>query len=358
MKTKHIFFKVNLEGNGVFNRNDKAVLWNEKRLGFCLFDEIHRNVLVAKKRLVKTKTESAENGSERLVPQVFVSSNCIRDLIFSYDSGGDCLQTAINYCPAGDRNLLYGTFEGLVRGYVHAETSTKRKSPLSVTDARQVGGSELTLEVQTTKGPRDENSLVYAETLGDVSYEAVGFLDLSELSFVSCSDIFDRRAVDVDRVEDFKAAVAVSSKCKETLGLGYFCKSTSSSILAEYGIKMSKNHVSALAIETLSRVLGIFGTRRGGYIKAVSVDVELILEDGDRKKLGNFTDKATLGDSIRKGLESHEPWSSYVEALPGAQKRTEELQHLYNEKINTKRNKTKTKTPAKSKNLVDGEESN
>lgn len=325
MRTKHIEFVIKLRGSGVFNRNTNEIARLEKARGLTLYDRIYDNVLVAKKRL-----EKGDNGSG-VKAVLFISSNCMRDLIFSQDIGGECLQTAINYCPAADRNVLYGTFEGLVRGYLFADKSedgtVKRKSPLTITEARQISGSEVTVEVQTTKGPRDDKSLVFAESVGEIEYESIGFIDLSELGFVSGSEIFDRRAFDLDYTDVFRGAVAntVGNKISAVNEAKYYVKTTSSSLLAEIGIKMNDEQVSALAVEAINRITRIFGRRRNAYVESKATTLSLILEDGTRRTIGSFEDPTKACSILREAMVKHPPWSAYAEASDEATSRSKAL---------------------------------
>lgn len=305
---------IELDGQGVVNFNDgKDAAWREKERGYSPFSKINGNVKVAKKHLIAGV--DAE-GKATVTPEVFISSNKVRNMVFSDGANSDSLQTAINYSPKPIRNFLYGTAEALTRGWTATsggESAGLRKSAVCIPDARQVAGALPSIEVQTTSGFKDSNSLTYVEQVGSIKYQVrKAAIDLSELSFLSGSDVMNRRGFDLDHVEIFRDSLKKTFG-SEVASLDYYTRTTSSSIVGEIGIKLNEEQVTRLVRFLFEKIAQARVYNRSAYAEVVKISPTLILEDNSKIVLGDLSPDEVVGKVI-SALNKNPPLSSYEKA--------------------------------------------
>jgi len=182
----------------------------------------------------------------------------------------------------------------------------KRKSAYAITSAVESGGALPTLEACSSSGQRDDTSFFMKEQVGKTEYVAEGFIDLSELGFISMSRLHDRLAVDEGDEQEFRRELGKNLKATHTKlkakgyklpeldedvpEPNYYLKSTEQALnISEKGIRLKPSQVVLLVYELLDKMLGINIVKsQSGYartqflkVKAVSdVFADLTTDDG------------------------------------------------------------------------------
>jgi hypothetical protein len=281
MKVKHVNFSLKLEGNGISNYDsgDQKYLWNrESKSGFKnKFTSADNNNMYAKKHYFRN-----ENGE--LEYKIKISSDCLRNAIFS----GDAIATNPSISHHSVLlNSFIGSTLGLVRGYMFAsKTMTfKRKSPLTITSAIQTNNAESYMEFFSRSGAKKvgddsgekDTTIFNKETIGEITYEAKGFLNIQALEFLSADPIFDRFSFNSDDFSVLKTFLTNNLPNFDS-ELGYYNLKTSAIDVAEYGIKLNSDNVKFLIKEALKRILKINIVRSGSYVKTSGLTIELVYD--------------------------------------------------------------------------------
>jgi hypothetical protein len=281
MKVKHVNFKIELEGNGIVNYDsgDQKYLWNResKEGNKNKFTSADNNNMYAKKHYFRK-----EDGS--LDYKIKISSDALRNAIFK----GDAIAT--NPTISHHKSLLnsfIGSTMGIVRGYMFAgKTETlKRKSPLSITSAIQTNNSESYMEFHSRSGgkkigddsDKSDTTIFNKETIGPITYNAEGFLNLQTLEFISSDPIFDRYSFNSDDYSILKTFLTHNLPNFNN-DLGYYSLKTSAIDVAEYGLKLTNEQVLYLIKETLKRILNIKIERSTSYAKLSKLSIELVYD--------------------------------------------------------------------------------
>ena len=280
MKVKNILVEVELEGKGIVNydSNDQKQLWNResKRGNKNGFTGIHDNVSYAKKNYYRD-----EDGN--LQYKVKISGDAIRNAIFKNDIVA--ANPSIQHHPAL-LNSFIGSTVGLVRGYMFANknSTVKRKSPLTISDAEQTNNAVSYIETFSRSGGKisktDEDaggdtSFFLAETIGDIKYKSQGNINLADMQFMSADPIFDRHSFNADNFDLFKMFME-NTLPKFDSELGYYTLNGSVVDMAEYGIKLNDENVIFLVKESLKRILSINILRNKGFAKATKLRIKLV----------------------------------------------------------------------------------
>jgi hypothetical protein len=274
---KSILLKLDLQGEGIVNYDSGEQKWifNKKDSLRHMFHN-HENVSYAKKNFY-----TDENGVWSY--KIKISSDCIKHNIFNDD--------LIAQSPAivHHDHILYpyiGSTLSLIRGYLFAEKtgSFKKTGSLQLCDAEQTNNAVSKLEFfcksggkTTNEGDTDksDNTIFNKETIGEITYSSKGFIDLKELQFVSCDQIFDRYSFNPDKFDIYKKCL---SKCLPNFNseLGYYKFKTSFVDIPEYGILLSSENVLYLVKETLKRILKLNIRNKNAYAKLNSLKIKLV----------------------------------------------------------------------------------
>lgn len=290
IKIKALGFEVEFNGNGCVN-------WDGDSQNFYLKSkklipgDTQKNVKFAKKSFIKT-----DNGIEFVYK---VSNDAIRHSMWQEE------MPFFNQNLAQIPYIYYGMLGRpcmLERGYMYATKSPsesfKKKSCVELSDAVEIstcGNNSVSLEVHSRSGFKDDTSLFYEENVGNLNYKSIGCIDLTELQFISMDQIFDRRAVSDDNVENFKIYTDAL-----TLNLPFFNFNEKPSYYymensyledewAEKGILLSHDSVDWMVKDILARILKVKIWRSGAYFKTTSVKILYADENGV-----NFEDVITL----------------------------------------------------------------
>lgn len=281
MKVKQVNFKFELEGNGIvnFDSGDQKYLWNResKEGNKNKFTSSDNNNVYAKKVYYRD-----ENGVLRY--KIKISSDALRNAIFK----GDAIATNPTICHHKSLlNSFIGSTLGLVRGYMFAgkNETLKRKSPLTITAAIQTNNAESHMEFHSRSGQKKVNddsgsgdtSIFNKETIGEITYEGKGFINLQDLEFISCDPIFDRYSFNSDDYGILKTFLSKNIPGFNS-ELGYYTLKSSLIDVAEYGIKLNNENVVFLVKETLKRILELNIVKAGAYAKISKLSVQLITD--------------------------------------------------------------------------------
>lgn len=257
---KSILFKAVIEGSGIvnFDSNDQKWLWNrQKNVERCH----HDNVSFGKGRYYASG-EKTDKGDDILVKTAIISADCIRHNMYE-----DNMFIHLPNIMHNDNLLLnaVATPAFIERGYLFArkdKTIWKRKSALAFGYAKAVSSSEAALETCSNSQPKTgenkteeaaETSFFKREVRGDMKYEMSGAIDVSELAFLSLSDIHDRLSFDSDYADVFreKLSAKIGSEVPEA---GFFKKKGSAYDIPEHGILLTQEQVHFLVLDILKRL--------------------------------------------------------------------------------------------------------
>lgn len=279
-KVKNILFRLNLVGQGVVNNdsNDQKHILGRMKGMEHIKGGYYNNMSFAKKNFYR-------DGDGNVTSKLKISSDCLRHELFS----GDVFAQTPNITH--DTNVLCSFIAsplGIVRGYMFTdgEETLKRKSALSITDAEQTNDALSYLETCSRSGEKtqkeDENSqgdttFFKKETIGNVTYDAVGAIDLKQLQFVSTDSLFDRYALNPDDFSIYKNFLRLRMPTFNS-ELGYYTMNGSAVDLAEYGVKLSSEDVQVLVNDILRRLNNLTIQKTSAYARVAKMEYKLVYD--------------------------------------------------------------------------------
>lgn len=287
-KVKNILFRTKLKGNGIvnFDSSDQKWMFNGTQL-YNTMGTKHDNTSYAKKKFYKKGEYINSDGKtiENLEYKISISSDCLRHDLFK----DDVLFQSPNVINLP--HLLYSFIASptsLIRGYLFAEeTETfKRKGALTITDAEQTCNAVSSIETFSRSGKKNsdsdkngksDNSFYKKEVVGDIEYKAVGNIDLMQLQFVSCDQIFDRYAFNPDMFNIYKQFIKSKLPAFDS-ELGYYQINGSLVEIPEYGFKISEENILILVRELFERLFKLNITRKGAYAKVAELEYKLVYD--------------------------------------------------------------------------------
>ena len=268
-KIKNLLIKMELSGNGVVNMDSSEQKWviNSFNISNLKGHQKNDNVLYAKKSFYKD-----ENGE--ISYRLKISRDCIMHDVFKND--------IISQNPniVHHDAVLYSYIASpvsILRGYLFANSkeTLKRKGAITLCDAEQISDGVSTIEVCSRSGERTDNSFFFKETIGNVKYQTSGNIDLKELQFISCDQIFDRYSFNSDKFPIFKEFL-VKKLPNFNSELGYYQLKGSSIDIQEHGILLNNDNILFIVKETLKKLLDVNIVRRNAYVKTTSLKIKLI----------------------------------------------------------------------------------
>ena len=205
-EVRTVKFTAYFKGNGCvnFDSGDQSYFLSKSKL---FNGKLNKNVLLAKKAF---KTCEDENGDIAYKFKFKVSSECLRHSIFE-----ECMPFQ-NPNIMAIPHVLYNaiaTPEYILRGYMFTQKNVntlRKRSALTICDAIEEGAWRDTtvFDFHNRTGEKDQevknkddakDTTIYSiENVGNLTYKAEGFIDLTELQFISGDVIYDRMAVDAD----------------------------------------------------------------------------------------------------------------------------------------------------------------
>ena len=301
-QAKNIEFTVILTGHGSPNKegSEGKIAYNqyvteknalirssaEQSDGNFLQKQINDNVNFLKSNYYK--------GGKRIIK---LSGDCIRHAIFN----------AINN-PATKEDITAlieedASVTGILRGYLNpskTDITTKRKSPLTVTDAELDNDAVPQFEVHSVSGPRTDTSFFVKESIGETRFKFTVRLDLSELSVLSCCDTMDRPCVRPDLKPLFE------QKLKDNgLSFKQVALRKANSVQAEVCYVFDDETVNKMVNYLIKQIQQIDIYNATEYVQFESMTAKVTTGDGTRKTV-----------AIENGelVEKFEVKRQYVEA--------------------------------------------
>jgi hypothetical protein len=275
---KSILLRWKLKGRGVvnFDSSDQRFVLGSTDLGYM--KTRHDNTNYAKKRLYKNGDKW---GYKLTTSSDFLLHNIFSDIPFQSPNVQDNVVVLHSYLASPSK---------LVRGWLETSkiVTLKRKGSLTLVDAEQTNDSVSHIETFAKSGRKDDedngatdNTFFKKEVVGDIEYQTVGSIDLSQLQFISCDDIFDRMAFDPDNFELFKKFLQTKLPNFNS-ELSYFQMKNSIIEIPEWGFLLSQENVNFLVNDLLQKMLRLNVTKRDAFVKSNLLEVKFvydILED-------------------------------------------------------------------------------
>jgi hypothetical protein len=275
-KVKNILFKMKIKGNGIVNYDSSEQKWMINRTSLSHMRTRHDNISFAKKRFYGTPEETTY--------KIVISSDCLRHDIFRTDAqfhspnvmNQENLLTAFIASPAS-----------LLRGYMFAgkDVTYKRKSPFIITAAEQTNNAISYIETFASSAAKNsdkdkeiaDNTFYKKEVIGEIEYEATGFIDLMNLQFVSCDQVFDRYSFNPDLFNVYKQFMQ-SRMPSFDAELGYYQIDGSIVEIPEYGFKISNDNVNELVRSLFERMVTMSIRRKDAYAQTSELQYKLVYD--------------------------------------------------------------------------------
>ena len=206
------------------------------------------------------KASYCKNEDGSITRILKVSAQCLRQAIYNVKHNPNIMYSSALF------NDFISSMVAIVLGYMYADKrgTAKRKSPLTVTDAKEISGAIPTFNTHSNSGDRNDTSLYYVEEVGDTSFETTLLLDLPELKHIVLSDTYGRNSVFPDGEEALKA------KLREKYGEiseGYYRMEGEDGSVPEYGAELSDEAVVAIVKDLISRIKQLRISRANGYLE-------------------------------------------------------------------------------------------
>lgn len=294
---RSIQFELTLDGEGCVNFDSAEQLEYLRSVGIVKYGDSSffnngkplSNVLFSKKNFRTSPTDDVVEY------HVKVSSECLRNAIFK--EGMPFQSPTIMNIP----HVLYSAIahpDSLVRGYMYASktVSLKKKSPLYITDAEEVGAwrRSIATDFHSRSGQKDSNegkdsadakdtSIYKIENVGKVTYTAKGGIDVQELGFISGDPLYDRMAINVDGGANEIIYLDTLSK---NLNINnpefkyyYLNNSYTNDEWAERGILLDNAIINNLIKRTLKNILNISVIRRNAFLKTNKLTIHVFTDN-------------------------------------------------------------------------------
>lgn len=280
-KVKNILIKLELEGRGVVNydSNDQKHMVRQTDMSGAY--TYHNNVMFAKKSFTR-KGEVDDKGREKLDYRLKLSNNFLSNAVFSKN------QIEANTAIAHHDMLLYmniASIPSILRGYLWTDHAFKKNSVLTLTDAIQTNEAQSSIDVFTKSGVKEtkesesdigDTSLYFKETVGDITYESIGNIDLKNLQFISCDNLFDRMAFNSDMFETYKKFLSKQLPNSDDMSLGYYMLDNTIVNIPELGILFNEEQIQFMIKHLLRDIVGIGVYKKGGYVKTGNLKIKLV----------------------------------------------------------------------------------
>lgn len=273
---KSIIFKAKFRGQGIVNydSNDQKYYYNRTRTGANVR---HDNVMFGKGRF--TFVSKNDDGKETWDKTNVISADFVRHHMYAEEMSVHMPNVMHN-----DQLLIQSvaTKAALERGYMFAKSETwKRKSPFQISYLTNVSNAVSTIETYSNSQQKigdNENkgtSFYLKEVLGDTEYVAEGFVDLSELGFISMSEIHDRMSVNPDLAGVYRHNLS-QHLGSEVSPIKYWNKINDMYQIPEKAIKLTDDQVRMLAKDIFRRLVSLQVFKNGGFVVCESVDILLV----------------------------------------------------------------------------------
>lgn len=297
---KSIEFDVYFEGKGCVNYDGDEQKNTLINLGLLKGKNMYaKNKKFAKKVFEPLESNPDNENSPKAKFKYKVSSDCLRHAMYKDEM--EFMNPSISYIPS----ILFNAIAQpsmIERGYMFASSNStiRKKSVFTITDAVEEGEwhTVVDFDLHSRSGEKqdgtkqDDNnsedkgslSLSFCENVGNHEYKASGFIDLTELQFISADPIYDRAAVIADGGEDEKAYLtALRNNFGEGLKLSYYYmkNALTEDEWAEKGVLLGKEAVDKMTKDIIKRIYNINIYRRDATFNIEGI--RLKVNYGDEK---------------------------------------------------------------------------
>ena len=272
-KANKIQIEIILNGQGLVNYNGSQVPFRFKD-DMKNNGKVSNNGSFAKENIYKTIVLD-KDGNEKTsyVYKKIISSNLLRKCILGDENDVNADKLASNDAL----RVAYLSQDNVIaRGYCvlgKSNVDIKRKSGVSVLDAEQISNTVTWLETRTAEGKRDDTSLFFKETCGEIKYKSNIYIDIKQLQFVSVDDNYDRISLADGDVEPF--VKQINKRYGENNAHGGNWATTKTNVIGEQGVVLSNKVVNNIIREIVKKTLDINIKRSGSFAKTESVKIAI-----------------------------------------------------------------------------------
>jgi len=279
MSTKSILFQGVITASGIVNFDHTDGKWLLKKAKRDSVSQLsHNNVKIAKHAYKEKGID--KDGNQVLEAVLKISKDCLRNGIFFKDQPFH--NTAIVYSDAVFCKHI-ASKAGILRGYMYTDVSLKKKSPVYISDAKQTSNNVSSIDIGSLNSPKDQKvdtnsdsgiTMHFKETIsGLTTYEFYGAIDVTELQFISLSQIYDRMAVDPNHL-DLYIKELETTLGSEVSPKAFYIKKGVTNGLPEEGILLTQKQVMVLIEGFFERLLNLEITRgANGRAWLTSLDI-------------------------------------------------------------------------------------
>jgi hypothetical protein len=316
MSVKSVLFSGTITSSGIVNFDGKPSWLVQQALRDKLEGKWYGNIKIAKHFITRNGVDKEGNPKYNAVLKI--SKDCLRNGIFQNDQPFH--NPGIVHAEKVLIELL-ASAAGLLRGYMFTDKVIKRKSPVYISDARQISDNVSTIDITTQTCPKDSKAdadsegglaMHFKETAGGLTtYEFFGSLDLSELQFISLSQVYDRLAIDPNHLEAYTKALEKTFG-SEVKGKSFYIKSTSTNGLPEEGILLTSEQTKKLIGEFFSRLFDL-EIIRGANGRAWLSSLKIMPRNGGLDYNQTGITVKTVGEVLEAVGDVHTFYTAYNE---------------------------------------------
>tara|TARA_R110001592_G_scaffold337506_1_gene624188 strand:- start:1932 stop:2939 length:1008 start_codon:yes stop_codon:yes gene_type:complete len=278
MKTiKNILFKLDIKGNGIVNFDSSSQKYIHNTAKSPLYYR-HDNISYSKKNFYGTA------GEDNFRYEIKITPECMKKSIFGENIIAQTSKIAHN------DELLYAYLASptaITRGYLDTtrkEEVYNRNTSLKLHSAKQVCDAVPYIETFSKSGykkknngdsDKSDNTFYKKESVGDIRYESGGLIDLKELQFISCDQVYGRYSFNPDKFDLYKMNYELRFP-ESNLELDYYQLITSSIDIPEYGIKLGEYEMKLMVKGLLLKLLGMEINRSSAYAHTAELKIKLV----------------------------------------------------------------------------------
>lgn len=281
---REIAFEVTLEGKGIVQRDQSSQQYsyiqsensaNINQLG-------NSNITFAKANYYNNPNyDPNDPKSKKYLRRIKISSAGLRHAIHESVMPFHSPQFFQN--PAIRTDIL-SSMDYILRGYMYAPNkgssdaeTIRRATAYMLTDAEEVSGAVSSIEVCTTSGERNENSLFYNENIGDSRYVAIGSIDMAQLQFISASANADRMALNAEDLITVTEAL-VEKYGEDSFKSGYYHLNGATKPLAEKGLLLSDEFVRKMTAYLFEQISKTYLNKQSSFAKVTKIRAKFIAD--------------------------------------------------------------------------------
>lgn len=243
-----------------------------------------RNEMIVDGKLAKNGSFGKENVYKQTIiengekKEIYTYKKIISDGLLRKELSGD--ENSVNADKLMKIDSLRQAYVSqnstIIRGYMATNKqsfSLKRKSAACVTPAEQISNTITWLETKTAEGKRDDTSLFFKETCGEITYQSNILIDVKQLKFMSVDDNYDRLSIlekDVQPIINH-----INSRYGDGNAVYGNWATTHKNFIGEQGIILSNKVVTTIIRELIERALAIDIRRSGSYAKTVGIKIAI-----------------------------------------------------------------------------------